>query len=223
MLSVNLVREISRVNGAPSVLLALVATLGLAGCQLSATDPSMRSRELFATCASCHGPKGAGIRELGAPGIAGMKEPYLELQLQKFRTGIRGTQFNDMEGMRMRPMALSLRDDNDLKAVATYVASLPAVRPAPTIKGDVQAGQAVYATCIPCHGADGSGNEALMAPRLAGVDDWYLATELRNYKNGIRGINPRDTQGLLMVPMVKTLADEDAINNVVAYIGTLKP
>jgi len=223
MLILNLVRKTARVNGATSVFLALAATFGLAGCQLGATDPAMRGRELFATCAACHGPAGAGIRALGAPGIAGVKEPYIELQLRKFRTGVRGTQFNDIEGMRMRPMALSLRDDNDLKAVATYVAGLPAVRNALTIQGNAQAGQALYAVCIPCHGADGSGNEALMAPRLAGMDDWYLATELRNYKNGVRGINPRDTQGLLMVPMVKTLVDDEAIRNVVAYIETLRP
>jgi cytochrome c553 len=223
MLSSILVTKNSRGCATVWALLALLSTSGLPGCQLGAANSANRGRELFATCAACHGAAGTGNRELGAPGIAGLKAAYVELQLQKFRTGVRGTQFNDMEGMRMRPMALSLRDDDDVKTIAAYVTSLPVPPRASTISGDVQAGQALYATCIPCHGADGSGNEALQAPRLAGMDGWYLAAELRKYKEGIRGVNPKDSQGMLMIPMARTLADEDAIRNVVAYMETLKP
>lgn len=204
-------------------LLTLVLGVSLAGCQLGVTSASTRGKELFNTCAACHGPAGQGNRELGAPGIAGMNAGYIELQLQKFRSGVRGTNFNDTEGMHMRPMALSLHDDEDVKAVATYAASLPVARHAPVLGGNPQAGQALYATCMACHGADGAGNQTLQAPRIAGVDDWYLAAQLRKFKSGVRGGNPKDTQGSLMAPMANSLADEDAIRNVVAYIETLKP
>lgn len=204
-------------------LVTLVLGVGFTGCQLGATNASTRGKELFNTCAACHGPAGQGNRELGAPGIAGMNAQYIELQLQKFRSGLRGTQFNDYDGMRMRPMALSLRTDEDVKAVATYAASLPAARHAPVLGGDPQAGRALYATCMACHGSDGAGNETLGAPRIAGVEDWYLAAELRKYKSGDRGGNPKDAQGMMMGSMSKSLADEAAIRNVVAYVETLKP
>jgi cytochrome c553 len=124
--------------------------------------------------------------------------------------------------MRMRPMALSLRTDADVKAVATYVASLPAVQHAPVLGGNPEAGRALYATCLACHGPTGGGNESLEAPRIAGVDDWYLAAQLRKYKSGIRGGNPKDAEGSLMRTMANTLPDEEAIRNVVAYIETFK-
>jgi len=63
----------------------------------------------------------------------------------------------------------------------------------------------------------------LGAPRIAGVDDWYLATELRKFRSGVRGANPKDREGRLMRPMARGLADEDAVRNVVAYVETLKP
>ena len=131
--------------------------------------------------------------------------------------------FNDKEGMRMRPMALSLPFDADVPAVAEYVASLPAVTHASTLGGDAQAGQALYAVCGACHGLAGAGNESVKAPRIAGVDASYLALQIEKYKSGVRGGNPSDVQGLLMRTGVASLSDEKAVRDVVAYIGTLKP
>ena len=159
----------------------------------------------------------------GRPNIAGMKSWYVEEQLEKFRAGARGMHFNDMEGMRMRPMALSLTSEDDVKAVAHYVETMPPVRHAASLPGDPKAGEALFATCDSCHGDNGAGNQDLKAPRIAGMDDWYLATQLRKFKSGRRGANPKDREGSLMRPMARTLADEDAIRNVIAYIDTLKP
>ena len=132
-------------------------------------------------------------------------------------------QFNDVEGMRMRPMALSLTSEEDVKAVAHYVETLPPVSHHSSLPGDPIAGQALYATCASCHGDNGAGNPDLGAPRIAGVDDWYLAEELRKFRSGVRGTNPKDREGRLMRPMARALPDEDAIRNVVAYAETLKP
>jgi cytochrome c553 len=152
-----------------------------------------------------------------------MKEWYVERELEKFRAGVRGMHFNDVEGMRMRPMALSLTSEEDVKAVAHYVETLPPVRHASSLPGDPKAGEALYATCSSCHGDNGAGNQDLGAPRIAGVDDWYLATELRKFRSGVRGTNPKDREGRLMRPMARALPDEDGIRNVVAYAETLKP
>ncbi len=86
--------------------------------------------------------------------------------------------------------------------------------------GDVAAGQAGYAVCASCHGAQGEGNQALNAPKLAGQQDWYLKRQLMNYKNGVRGAGADDVLGQQMASMAATLPDERAVDNVVAYIGT---
>ena len=89
-------------------------------------------------------------------------------------------------------------------------------------KGDVRRGEPKYKVCAACHGAKGEGNEALNAPAIAGQQDWYLARQLYNFKNGIRGSDPNDNYGQQMRPMAMALADEDAINNIAAFISTLK-
>ncbi|HEY2646638.1 MAG TPA: c-type cytochrome [Candidatus Acidoferrales bacterium] len=200
-----------------------LGALNFSGCGSGKTDAATRGREVFETCVPCHNSDGSGNPAIGAPNIAGMKEWYVEEELDKFRAGIRGMQFSDVEGMRMRPMALSLASEGDVQAVAHYVETLPPVPHAASLPGDPQAGAALFATCASCHGEQGAGNSDLKAPRIAGVDDWYLATELRKFRSGVRGTNAKDAGGRLMRPMARTLANEDAIRNIVAYIGTLKP
>jgi cytochrome c553 len=87
--------------------------------------------------------------------------------------------------------------------------------------GDAERGKAYYATCGACHGANGEGMEALNAPSLAGQEEWYVIRQLQNFKNGIRGTNPKDTFGMQMAPMAQTLPNDQAIEDVAAYISTL--
>lgn len=204
-------------------LLFLLCGLSVSGCGPGASA-AVRGKELFETCVPCHGAAGQGNAQLGAPNIGGMQAWYVEAQLRKFRSGVRGANFHDMEGLRMRPMSLSLDSDQDVQLVARYVASLPMTPQAPTIKGDAQAGDhQFHAICGGCHGPNAQGNQALKAPRLAGVADWYLARQLRKFQTGVRGANPKDAEGRLMAPMSKTLANQTAVRNVVAYIASLKP
>ncbi len=204
-------------------LVLLICGMSVSGCRLGATDAATRGREVFETCVPCHNADGSGNSAVGAPNIAGMKSWYIEREIDKFRAGVRGMHFNDVEGMRMRPMVLSLASEDDVKAVAHYVETLPPLPHASSLPGDPKAGATLYATCGACHGDTGAGNQDLGAPRIAGVDDWYLATELRKFRSGVRGTNPKDREGRLMRPMARTLANEDAIRNVVAYVETLKP
>ena len=88
--------------------------------------------------------------------------------------------------------------------------------------GDAFKGEAFYAVCAGCHGADGMGLEATNAPRLQGQYDWYLIRQLKNYQSGARGVHKDDTFGATMRAMAGTLPNEQAIKDVVAYIGTLK-
>ena len=59
------------------------------------------------------------------------------------------------------------------------------------------------------------------APRLSGGNDWYLARQLENYKNGIRGSHPSDLYGKQMKLITGVFRDDQAIKDVVAYINTL--
>ena len=65
------------------------------------------------------------------------------------------------------------------------------------------------------------GNEALSAPPLVANSDWYLKTQIENFKAGIRGADRRDATGMQMRPMAYTLPDDQAILDVLAYIQTL--
>ena len=110
-------------------LLVLIGGLSLSGCRLGTTDAATRGQEVFETCVPCHNSDGSGNPAVGAPNIAGMKGWYVERELDKFRAGVRGMHFSDVEGMRMRPMALSLTSEEDVKAVAHYVETHASVPP----------------------------------------------------------------------------------------------
>jgi cytochrome c oxidase subunit 2 len=199
----------------------LLFAAGAPGSDASA-DEFERGRKLFALCAQCHGPEADGNRLYLAPSIAGLNQWYLEGQLKFFRSGVRGLHPDDIAGMRMAPMARTLRDDADIVAVAAYVASLPARRPAPQIDGgDPEAGKTHYAVCTACHGAEGTGNEQMGSPALRHASDWYLLSQLEKFRAGIRGVNPGNPNGNVMRPMAMTLPNEQALLDVIAYIGTL--
>ena len=52
---------------------------------------------------------------------------------------------------------------------------------------DLAAGQAAYAICATCHGAQGEGNPQLNSPKIAGQQAWYLERQLKHFKEGARG------------------------------------
>ena len=215
----------SRAAGARSAAMlvaAAVLALTVTATAARASGNHSRGRALFDLCAQCHGAGGGGNREFLAPAIAGLSQVYLEEQLRKFRNGMRGTHPEDIEGMRMRPMSLTLATEEDVRAVVAYLVSLPPARPAPLLSGgDAEKGKLVFSPCTACHGLDGSGNEQLKAPPLRYASDWYLLSQLKKLKAGIRGFDPADQPAALMRPMTALLPDEQAMRDVIAYIATL--
>jgi cytochrome c553 len=202
----------------------VVAIAGLAGsCSRSSPEGSTaRAREVYQLCAQCHGTDGAGNRALGAPAIAGLDAWYVEAQLFKFKQGVRGAHPDDAAGLRMRPMALSLRSDRDIKEVAAHVAQMPPNHAQPVVTGDAARGQTLWGTCAACHGQNGAGNRATAAPPLDRGSDWYQVAQLDKFKRGLRGAHPDDTSGSVMRSIALTLEDEQAMNDVVTYITTLR-
>ena len=158
-----------------------------------------------------------------APAIAGLDLWYVDSTLKKFKSGVRGTHPGDVGGLRMYPMSLALRSDEEIAAVSNHVANLPKVQPPVTVTGgDAAKGAEAYAAlCAQCHGETGAGNQAQFAPPLAGASDWYLMSSLQKYKDGVRGTNPQNPFGIAMRGMTMSLADEQAMKDVVAHIMTL--
>jgi cytochrome c553 len=181
-----------------------------------------RGERAYKLCTYCHGDQGEGRQDLASPAIAGLPEWYLKAQLTKFSDGARGLHPQDLGGMKMRPMARTLfANQNDIDAVAKYVAGLPRPQLQATVKGRPIKGQATFQVCISCHGENAQGNQALNAPPLAGASDWYLVTQLKNFKAGIRGGDPaKDPTGASMRPMATALSPE-AMADVVSYINLL--
>ena len=170
-------------------------------------------------CELCHGTAGRGNRSINAPRIGGMEAWYIERQLVAFRRGWRGVHAEDYHGGEMRPMAMELTEAQ-LPEVAERFAAEPVADTPDTVDGDAARGEALYASCATCHGADGTGDEALGAPALRRQSDWYLVRQLQHYRNGVRGANPADARGAQMRAMTAVLADDAAIRDVVEYIGT---
>lgn len=209
--------------GASAAVAASLVVTALGFATPAAAQDVGRGAALYQLCAACHGDQGAGNESRGAPVIAGLPTWYLEAQLKKFRAGQRGYTRGDDTGLQMRPMAASVRSDDDVASVAAYVHALPASQPAPTLAGDATRGQALFAPCTACHGADGNGNEALKGPKLAGQADWYLLAQLGKFRSGMRGAHKDDATGAQMRAMASTLVDEQAMLDVVAYVRTLSP
>ena len=212
-------------------------------------EDGVPGEELFQACGFCHGAQGQGRQRLDAPALAGMEAWYIERQLRNFDTGIRGTHAQDLPGRQMALITGMLRNDVTIKNVAAYIETLtpgaapesrpngvplPLERPflwdspyaelLPPQPDDAAAGQQTFrVTCALCHGADAQGNQTLGGNRLTDLPDWYIARQLKYFRDGIRGASPGDSFGIQMAAMAKILTDEQAITNVIAYIDTLSP
>jgi cytochrome c553 len=187
-----------------------------------AQDTPVVPPQKFVYCTVCHGADLMGNPVIEAPRLSGMEPWYLVRQLEAFSKGWRGTHDGDNAGIEMRPMAQALKEKEFAEAAA-YAHKARSATPAITIEGDAQRGQALYQSCIACHGAQAEGNESVGGPALTTQNDWYLATQLQNYKSGIRGSSAEDTFGQQMRAAAQLLPDDDAIRDVVSYISTLNP
>jgi cytochrome c553 len=214
----------TKVHSGAVMGLALMLSLVLTACQDPNPDKASLaySVDLYDGCVQCHGENGEGNQDLAAPAIAGLERWYIKAQLRKFKKSQRGWHQDDTAGKRMLPMALAMDTDEKVDIIAAYVASLPRTKPAPTLEGgNAETGKIYFATCVQCHGADAQGNIDEFGPPLAGASDWYLLGQLQNFKAGMRGTHADDVTGAKMRPFSMTLPTEQAMKDVIAYIGTL--
>jgi cytochrome c553 len=205
------------------ILSILIGFLPVLAGTVNAEGNADAGKEIYNTCAACHGADGAGAAAMkAAPRLTHLESVYQVAQLQKFKAGIRGGAGASKVATQMAAMATPLADEQAMLDVAAYIATLDGGVSAVTVEGDLAAGDAHFKQfCGACHGAAAEGNMAMNAPRLAGADDWYLVGQLQAFREGTRGSHPEDVTGMQMRAMAGVLPDAAAINDVSAYIRSI--
>jgi len=161
-------------------------------------------QRLFAnSCAMCHGSDARGARSF--PNLTDNDWLYggsFDTVMQSIAEGRRGAM----------PVMVGGLDDNGINDLVAYVQSMS--------DQDVDAGMAAEGKksfdmlCVACHGVDGSGNQALGAPRL-NDDIWLYGGEAETIKKTVtEGRNGN-------MPVHKNLLSEDRRRLIAAYVLSL--
>ena len=88
----------------------------------------------------------------------------------------------------MAPMAATLADDAAINNVVAYIKTLPDTPAPPTVNGACdRRSRRSMRPAPPVTAPTGAGIQATNAPRLKGMSDWYMVTQLKNFRHGIRG------------------------------------
>ncbi|HYJ40314.1 MAG TPA: c-type cytochrome [Steroidobacteraceae bacterium] len=88
------------------------------------------------------------------------------------------------------------------------------------IAGSASAGND-FDYCLLCHGTNANGNYGIRAPKLSGMEPWYLARQLENFASGARGTPAEDAPGHEMGPVGMRLKAEGTLDAAVQFIGKL--
>lgn len=188
-------------------LSASIAAAALLGCASIATAQTVQER--LKTCLACHGENGQSSTPL-TPSLGGMPAFFLNIQMFMFREKIRVVPL-------MNQMMAGV-SNNDLKALATAIAKLPA--PQPTVDAPNAERMAATRTlaeqnrCNVCHGSDYAGGENV--PRIAGQREDYLAMTLREYK-----ANTRRGYDAAMSDVLHSVSDEQ-VGDLAYFLSRLK-
>ena len=90
--------------------LSLAIGSAIASAQAGAGDAAKGKLMFDKLCVTCHGAQAQGNKALGAPALWQQESWYLVAQLEKFKSGARGSHAKDTGGAQMRPMAAQLTD-----------------------------------------------------------------------------------------------------------------
>jgi len=201
------------------------AGAGAAGAQHGLTVETVNTGHPGATlygaqCSQCHNGNGSGNPQLKAPSLTTLDAWYVSRQLTHFRDGVRGAHEDDTQGKLMAAASANLSDE-DIGLLADYVADLPPLSIKTTLAGDLKQGKDYHLNlCAACHGSNGLGNEALSAPAVAGVNDWYLVAQYEHFRAGRRGTHPDDQWGAQMHRLAPSIP-EDVVISIASYHATL--
>ena len=168
----------------------------------------VKGEATFASCVACHAADGNSGTPAN-PKLAQQHPEYLVKQLQELKSGKRANAI-------MMGMAAALTED-DMRNVSYWLASKKAKPGSATDKDLATLGERIYrggiqerqiAACAGCHSPNGAGIPS-QYPRLAGQHAEYTATQLTNFRDGIRKNNLQMTQNAAKLNdrEIKALAD----------------
>jgi cytochrome c553 len=175
----------------------------------AAAKPDLAKGEAsFAVCAACHGADGNSGTPAN-PKLAQQHPEYLIKQLMEFKSGKRNNAI-------MKGFASTLSDD-DMRNVAYWVTTKKAKPGFAKEKELVALGERIYRggiadrqvpACAGCHSPNGAGIPA-QYPRLSGQHAEYAATQLTNFRDGVRNnsLQMNQVAAKLNDREIKALAD----------------
>ena len=196
-------------------LLAAVALAALAAGSLPAAaqgtakpDLAKAKQTADTVCAACHGADGNSAIAAN-PNLAGQGAEYISRQLQNFKDG---TRVNAV----MQSMAAPLSPD-DMAALGVYYSQQKAKNGTAKDPKQVAMGQALYRggdatsgvpACSACHSPNGAGIPKNF-PRLSGQFADYTYAQLKAFKSGERGDDPKgkDANGRIMATIAQRMTD----------------
>jgi cytochrome c553 len=196
------------------VLIAATAAMSTASfaqeaAQSKAAAPDLAKAKQIVTqvCAACHGADGNSVAPAN-PNLAGQGADYITLQLMHFKAGVR-------VNATMQAMAATLADD-DMRAIGVYFSEQKPKGLGARDPALVKAGEKVWRggdtdsdvpACAGCHSPTGVGVPKNY-PRLASQYGDYVYAQLKAFKSGARGANPKDANGQIMATIAGNMTDE---------------
>jgi cytochrome c553 len=170
---------------------------------LERSGDARHGKEIFDTCAACHGEDGAGQKDGTVPAIAAQHFRVIASALVNFRHEERRD-----ERMEHFSNEHHLSGPQEIADVATYISRLRPTRSLGHGDGhNTELGAGIYRRrCASCHGSSGEGNERKSYPRLAGQHYEYLLRQLRD-----TGPNARPTLSAEHVRPLRALNDNDLV------------
>jgi len=167
-------------------------------------EANATGQRLFANnCAMCHGSDGGGAR--GFPNLTDNDWLYggsFDTVMQTLENGRAGAM----------PVMVAGLDDKAISELVVYVQSLSGQKADPVMAANGKKNFDML--CVACHGADGSGNQALGAPRL-NDEIWLYGGEPETIRKTLmEGRNGN-------MPAHKDLLSEDQRRLIAAYVLSL--
>lgn len=194
------------------IWIVLNPKIALGGDEISLQ--ARNAEQVYESCLVCH-----STREMQrGPILDALPSWYVIQQLNKFDKGIRGSNEENKSEFLMRPVVKQFADPVIWKEVAELIESQAKPEHLKIIRGNPERGKVLFAVCASCHGASGQGNKDLKAPPINVQEDWYLMDQLRKFQLGMRGYDPRDTEGQLMRNIVRSYSVND-LKDIVAFIA----
>jgi cytochrome c553 len=183
-----------------------------------------------AACFACHGADGAPVAPT-FPRLAGQRIDYLYHRLLSFRHAAPKDPYYSVSPM--TPMAAAL-SDADMRDLAAYFASqAPRVADGVTAAVATPTGEDLFLhgnpsrgipPCQGCHGAEANGpttsaDQYAAYPSLRGQSGLYVVARLTHFREG----QPSDTTNAFIMHGIGATLDDDSIQAIAAWLGTLEP